>query len=196
MHVIIYKLFNEILKDRLKNNVFTTEDSVRYSFFAALLRQPSFDPKDIIVENPHNRVKNAKVDTYIQNYEGKEVIIEFKYDRVIPSGKNAPRPKKAGKHFNDMARLLSFATSLPAIRLFVYLTDSEMASYLRNPSNGLTEYFEMIPKSTIEIDEGFFKSKSRTFQASSGGFIKASIHCDWASKLPKNHELRIYNISQ
>ena len=192
----IYKSFNEILKKRLQNNVFTTEDSVRYSFFAALLRQPSFDPNDIIMEYPHNRIKNAQVDTYIPNYKGKEVIIEFKYDRKIPSGKNAPRPQKAGKHFNDMSRLLDFGTILPATRLFVYLTDNEMASYLRNPSNNLADYFDMIPKSRLEIDEGFFRNKSKTFQSSSGGVFKAIIHCDWASQLPQTHELRIYNISQ
>ena len=123
----VYKAFNEILKNRLQNNVFTTEDSVRYSFFVALLLERSFDPNDIIMEYPHNRIKKAQVDTYIPNYDGKEVIIEFKYDRAIPSGKNAPRPQKAGRHFNDMSRLLDFSTSLPAIRLFIYLTDSEMA---------------------------------------------------------------------
>ena len=63
----------------------------------------TFDPNDIIMEYPHNRIKNAQVDTYIPNYEGKEVIIEFKYDRALPSGKNAPQPQKAGKHFNDMS---------------------------------------------------------------------------------------------
>lgn len=193
----IYKSFNEILKNRLQDNVFTTEDSVRYSFFAALLRGPSFDPNDIIMEYPHNRINKAQVDTYIPNYDGKEVIIEFKYDRAIPSGKNAPRPQKAGKHFNDMSRLLDFSTSLPAIRLFVYLTDSEMASYLRNPSNNLVDYFDMIPKSRLEIDEGFFRNKSKTFQSSSsGGVLKAIIHCDWTSQLPQGHELRIYNITQ
>jgi len=191
----VYKSFNEILKKRLQNNVFTTEDSVRYSFFAALLRQPSFDPNDIIMEYPHNRIKKAQVDTYIPNYEGKEVIIEFKYDRAIPSGKNVPRPQKAGKHFNDMSRLLDFDTSLPATRLFVYLTDSEMASYLRNPSNNLVAYFDMIPKSRLEIDEAFFRNKSKTFQRSSGGVLKAIINCDWTSQLPHSHELRIYNIS-
>jgi len=192
----VYKSFNEILKKRLQNNVFTTEDSVRYSFFAALLRQPSFDPNDIIMEYPHNRIKKAQVDTYIPNYEGKEVIIEFKYDRAIPSGKNVPGPQKAGKHFNDMSRLLDFDTSLPAIRLFVYLTDSEMVSYLRNPSNNLVAYFDMVPKSRFEIDEAFFRNKSKTFQSSSGGVLKAIINCDWTSQLPHSHELRIYNISQ
>ena len=197
MDEYIYKSFNEILKNRLQNNVFTTEDSVRYSFFAALLREPSFDPKDIILEYPHNRINKAQVDTYIPNYYGKEVIIEFKYDRAIPSGSNAPRPQKAGKHFNDMSRLLDFSTSLPAIRLFVYLTDSEMASYFRNPSNNLVDYFDMIPNSRLEINKGFFRNKSKTFQSSSGGgVLKAIIHCDWTSQLPQGHELRIYNITQ
>ena len=45
--------------------MFTTEDSIRYSFFAALMQSEGVSPSDVIQEFPHTKIMNAKVDTYI-----------------------------------------------------------------------------------------------------------------------------------
>ncbi|MBU2054964.1 MAG: hypothetical protein KKC25_08290 [Proteobacteria bacterium] len=196
MNQEIYKAFNDELFTRLEKNTFTTEDSVRYTFFASLLKHTALATHDIVLECPHNTFDGAKIDTYLPDYDGREVIIEFKYDRAIPSGKNSPRPQKAGKHFNDINRLLSFKTSLPAMRLFIYLTDDEMASYMRNPSNNLVEIFDLKPGNQINLDQLFFNNKSATFQKEAGEAFKASIRCEWSGTLPRNHELRIFRIDK
>jgi hypothetical protein len=196
MNQKIYKAFNDELFTRLEKNTFTTEDSVRYTFFANLMKHTALATHDIVLEFPHNTLDGAEIDTYLPSYDGNEVIIEFKYDRAIPSGKNSPRPQKAGKHFNDMKRLLDFKTSLPAMRLFIYLTDDEMASYMRNPSNNLVDYFDLKPGNQIKVDQLFFNNKSATFQNAAGGVFMASIRCEWSGTLPKKHELRICRIDK
>ena len=72
--------------------------------------------------------------------------IEFKYDRTIPSEKNAPRTQKAGKIFNDLRRL----AMLDAKGVFVYLTDREMGTYLSNPANGLSDFFLLLRASSSD----------------------------------------------
>ncbi|VGO17454.1 hypothetical protein PDESU_06050 [Pontiella desulfatans] len=194
MNEAIYSSFDNYLTQRLSNHVFTTEDSVRYSFFASLLKNTSLQPYDIVMEFPHNHRQNARVDTYIPNYEEKEVVIEFKYDRANPGGKNAPRPQKAGKHFNDMCRLLEFQTRLPALRFFIYLTDGEMTAYLSNGKNKLDTYFGLGTGEELKIGEDFLNNKCKTFQKSTGRMPNGIIKCVWKNRLPENHELRIYKM--
>jgi hypothetical protein len=196
MNQEIYKAFNNELSSRLQKNVFTTEDSVRYTFFHALMKHTSLAAHEIVLEFPHIALKGAEIDTYLPNYKGTEIIIEFKYDKAIPSGRNSPRTQKAGKHFNDMKRLLDFKNSLPAVRLFIYLTDDEMVSYMRNPGNNLAEFFDLKPCNQITVDQSFFNNKSSTFTNAAGGVFTAYIRCEWSTTLPKEHELRIYRIDK
>ncbi len=92
--------------------------------------------------------------------------MEFKYDRKIPSGKNAPRPQKAGKLFNDMSRLLRYDETGVCIHIFIYLTDDEMANYMQNPNNNLSEFFKLQKEQKFIIDATFFNNKSITFHNS------------------------------
>jgi hypothetical protein len=133
MNAAIFSAFSNHLQLRLSKGIYTTEDSVRYSFFAAVLANTSLSPADIVLEFPHNTICGAEIDTYIPVFNAGEVIIEFKYDRAIPSKKNPPLTQKAGKLFGDIRRLLAFRTVLPApLRLFVYLTDQHMATHMTN----------------------------------------------------------------
>ena len=75
-----YKTFNDQLFTRLEKNTFTTEDSVRYTFFACLMKHTALATHDIVLEFPHNTLDGAEIDTYLPDYLGSEVIIEFKYD--------------------------------------------------------------------------------------------------------------------
>ena len=93
----IYTEFDALLRTRLQNSIFTTEDSVRYTFYASLLTKGGLKPENVVLEQPHNAINAAEIDTYIPHYAATSVVIEFKYDRSIPSGKNAPRPPKGGK---------------------------------------------------------------------------------------------------
>jgi len=171
-----------------------TEDGVRYSFFNSVIAVAGLTPSQIYLEYPHNTIKGAKIDTYIPHFNGHEVAVEFKYDRAIPSGKNSPRPQKAGKLFNDMRRLLEFKLQDNALRLFVYLTDDEMAGYMRNVGNNLAEFFGVSQGSSLVVAPAFFTNKSATFQKSCGNCFNATLTCAFAASLPIGHELRIFEI--
>jgi hypothetical protein len=192
----IYRLFNQELGIRLENDVYTNEDSVRYTFFGILVRDIHLALDHLVLEFPHETIRGAKIDAYFPDFQGKEVIIEFKYDRAIPSGSNSPRPQKAGMLFNDMKRLLAFKTSLPAMRLFIYLTDDEMIRYMRNPKNNLVNFVDLKPGNQLRVDGSFFENKSSTFKDAAGGVFTARMTCDWSEKLPKQHELRIFRVDK
>ena len=187
--------FSSLLKERL-GEVFTTEDSVRYTFFLALMKTSHISHKDVILEYPHPNIPNARIDTYIPSFQQKNgLVIEFKYDRKIPSGKNVPRPQKAGKIFYDIYRLIQFDINPNEEKWFIYLTDDEMANYLKNQRNLLDDFFELQIGKTLTVDKDYFLSKSMTFQNSVGHSFCTGLLCIWRDSLPAGHELRIYKIS-
>jgi len=192
----IYQAFYNHLKDRLEKKVFTTEDSVRYSFFAALLSSTRLTPSNIVLEYPHEGIPGAEVDTYIPQYDGHEVIIEFKYDRAMPGGGNLPRTQKAGSLFKDIGRLTLFiprSQSKPT-RLFIHMTDGEMATYMGNAGNGLDTYFNLPVGSCLRVDLPFFQNKAAVFQRSAGQPFKATLIGRFSGELPNRHFLRIFEI--
>jgi hypothetical protein len=192
----VLEKFSILLRNRLGSKILSTEDSIRYTFFAALLKKTNIASNEIIFEYPHPKISGAKIDTYIPStLERRGLILEFKYDREIPSGKNSPRPQKAGKLFNDIYRLTKFDVDPRATLWFIYLTDSEMATYLRNERNGLVDFFELPFGSILRVDEKYISSKSSTFQGAVGGFFNADIKSIWTEEMPNRHMLRIYEIS-
>ena len=46
----IYRNFSQYLLRRISNGIYTTEDSVRYTFFAAILNGTALGPEDIILD--------------------------------------------------------------------------------------------------------------------------------------------------
>ena len=156
----ILQSFGKLLSVRLQKGVYTTEDSVRYTFFAALNNVARLNPEDIIIEYPHPTIKRAMIDTYVPRLEGETLAVEFKYDRQIPSGKNMPRPQKAGALLRDVARLSRIHDPNKLRLLFVYLTDSEMAAYLSNPANGLADFFLLKPGRNLTVDHAYLAPRS------------------------------------
>ena len=55
----IIKRFSDLLFSRLDKDVFTTENSVRYTFFAALQESGQFQPVDAILEFPHPDIERG-----------------------------------------------------------------------------------------------------------------------------------------
>ena len=191
----VLEQFSTLLKRRL-GIVYTTEDSVRYTFFVALLKQTNIAPHEVILEYPHPKIPRAEVDTYVPStQERKGLILEFKYDREIPSHTNSPRPQKAGKLFNDIYKLTRFDADPDATLWLIYLTDGEMANYLRNAHNGLVDFFELPVGEVLKIDENYISSKSATFKGDIGGSTTVDIECIWNEEMPNQHEVRVYEIS-
>ncbi len=128
----VFATFAGMLRTRFERGVHTTEDSIRYTFFAALLTQPTIKPHEVVHEFPHPQLPGAEIDTFMPAYDGKTVAIEFKYDRAIPSGAAIPRPLNAGELFRDIWRLSQLKTATEAERFLVYCTDPIMRRYFRS----------------------------------------------------------------
>ena len=155
-----------LLDRRLTLDVFTTEDSIRYTFFAALLDQGT-PAEQVVLEWPHPMIPGARIDTVVTDDGGQPVAaIEFKYDRAGPGAASQPRPQKAGAAFADLRRLAVLA--VPHERYFVYATDRELARYLASPRNGLHEVFQLDVGAQLEVDAGYFVGRSATFLGALG----------------------------
>lgn len=189
-------LFVSLLDERLSTGVFTTEDSVRYTFFHALLRTEVCQHTDVILEAPHPTLQRAEIDTLIIGSANlPSTALEFKYHRMIPSGASQPRPMKAGGVFNDIFRLARIPDQIAKKRYLVYLTDSEMASYLRNPRNGLDAFFGLGGGQSLALTSDFFSARPKTFQKE---VRNSQTECTVVGlvkrQLSKEHALRIFEI--
>src|SRR5919106_2020765 len=134
--------FTRLLRRRLGEGVHTTEDSVRYLMFAALL-DLGYDPNAVVIEAQHPNLDRARIDTVLLAGDSMPFeAIEFKYDRAGPGGYNQPRPQKAGAALADVRRLAMI--ELPR-RWFIHLVDDEMAAYLSSDANGLSRIWRSTP---------------------------------------------------
>ncbi len=188
----VFDRFGELLLARLDGDAFTTEDSVRYTFFAALLEKGGIECHNVIMEYPHPSIPGAEVDTWIPSFDGSGLAIEFKYDRDIPSGRNTPRTQKAGKVFHDLYRLGKIEPRVR--RIFIYLAGPEMAGYFGNPTNGLSNFFLLPSGKSLVIDSAFLSGKSATFSASAGEIPNVVVTALYGRNLPRLHHVRGYEV--
>ena len=168
----VFTDFAGLLETRLVRAVPTTEDSVRYKLFASLLRN-GVEPDEVVLEFPHPAIPRAKVDTWLPDFEGTPVAIEFKYDRDPPSGTNLPKTQKAGALFADLRRLQLLSDRAAAY--LAYLTTNDMDVYFNNPRHGHRELYELPPGHSLEIGESYFVDKPATFVGAAGRPFGASI---------------------
>ncbi len=83
----ILTYFESLLEERFKIDKNISEDTIRYLFFSSAILSDSAKPNDIFLEYPHPQIEKAKIDTYINfKNEKQDWVIEFKFDREIPSG--------------------------------------------------------------------------------------------------------------
>jgi hypothetical protein len=187
-------LFADLLERRLKRGVFTTEDAVRYTFFVALIQTLNLQPEEIILEQDHGTIAGARIDTWIPSFDGCAYAIEFKYDRPIPSGKNAPLTQKAGQAVKDIFRLAKIDAALKAEAVFVYLAMREMAGYFSNPNNGLADLFRLNTRSSLCIDRGYLANRPDTLRRSAGEITPCTATSFCSRELSGAHQLRIFGI--
>jgi hypothetical protein len=188
--------FSNFLRVRLNVNVHTTERDITYTFFASLVKFGYYEPHEILLEYDHPR--GGKVDTYIPSNNGKNgLVMECKYDRRIPSNNSSPKTQKAGKIFNDLFRLASFANEQNVIKWFIYLTDDEMMGYFNNPANNLYDFFNLAQGSVLIIDNDYLNSKPQTFikQITIYDIDKINITCVFDSNLPASHKIKIFEVA-
>jgi hypothetical protein len=190
------KVFATLLNERLVAGTYTTEDSVRYTFFHALLSSGVCGHTDVALELPHPTIRRAKIDTLITTRaDAPSVALEFKYDRIIPSGRNLPRTRKAGAVFKDLFRLARVPEPTAKVKYFVYLTDSKMASYFRNPDNGFRDFFELDGGQSFALTPAFVAARTETFQKEIGANqITCTAIGVFSREVSNEHSLRIYEV--
>lgn len=191
----VFAEFGRLLGERLSLDVRTTEDTIRYTFYYALMSSGGVRHTDLTLEYPHPALSGAKIDTLLNPGSGREsVAFEFKYDRANPGGANQNRTQRAGKALNDLFRLAKFREA--ALKYFVYVTDDEMAGYFRNRVNRLHELFELAEGAEYAIDAGNFQGFAQTLTTTIEPLLTECIVTGaFATDLPANHCLRIFRIA-
>lgn len=188
--------FQGQLQERLAREGKLTEDSVRYSLYASLQQSRGIANSEIQIEYEHPRIKGARIDSFLPaSPEHPAAAWELKYDRTIPSGKNQPRSNKAGALVNDFLRLAAFDETECFERVVIYLTDSEMATYFRNPKNGFAPLFDLAPGQSFRIDGCFVGARARSVKNK----VRAPISTCFAvaklaASLHRDHHLRLYEV--
>jgi hypothetical protein len=168
--------FSRLLCERLSLGIPTTEDTIRYTLYVALTTSGGLKHTDLTLEYPHPALPGAKVDTVISAAAGRgSAAFEFKYDRANPGGSNQNRTQRAGKALIDLFRLVKVPAEVAAAKYFVYVTDSEMAGYFRNPANRLHELFELAEGAQHALGPGSFQGYSRTLIALAGPFASECV---------------------
>jgi hypothetical protein len=188
--------FGRLLDERLSLGILTTEDTIRYTLYVALMTS-GLKHTDITLEYPHPTIAGAKVDTVIRGADDrKSVAFEFKYDRANPGGSNQNRTQRAGNALIDLFRLVRVPDEIAAVKYFVYVTDAEMAGYFRNPANRLDALFELAAGAEYLVGTESFQRFSRTLkemvQPLASECIVARV---FAADLPASHCVRIFRVS-
>ncbi len=191
--ITIFEEFGKLLDERFKRGVVTTEDSVRYTFFAALLKS-GVTPDQVLMEYPHPAIDRAKIDTWLPSYNEGSIALEFKYDRDPPGGKNQPKTQKAGHVFKDLRRQTLLAKEVGVRSYFVYVTSEEMAVYFRNQNNGHAKFWELENGQETSIDEQYLSNKPKTFLNVLGGVFQAKVVGVFHSSLSGGNYLRAYEV--
>jgi len=194
----IFSSFSTLLEERLKAGVFTTEDSVRYTFFQALTQGDHYQHTDIVLEYPHPEIDRAQIDTLINAKDTlSSMAFEFKYDRRNPSNTNQNRTQRAGAVFKDLFRLGRIPDNTAEKKYFIYLTDDEMAVYFRNPRNGFAKFFALRFGKSFNIDSKFVLGRARTFLDVVRPYqIDCKATGAFRSNLSQIHVLRIFDIQR
>ncbi len=189
----VFEEFGRLLEERFRREVITTEDSVRYTFFAALLKS-GVSPEQVVLEFPHPAIDRAKIDTWLPIYKSGSIAIEFKYDRDPPGGNNQPKTQKAGAVFKDFRRQALVASAVGVRSYVVYVTSEEMAVYFRNPNNGHSRLWGLEHGSDMIIDERYLLDKPQTFLRALGVSFKAKVVGVFRSDLSGGNYLRAYEV--
>jgi len=189
----IFDKFAKLLDERFGLGVVTTEDSVRYTFFSALLEE-GVKPHEVVLEYPHPAIERAKIDTWLPLYKEGSVAFEFKYDRDPPGGKNQPKTQKAGYVFKDLHRQVQVAKGVGIRSYFIYVTSEEMAIYFRNQNNGYADFWDLKQGEKLKIDESYFSNKPNTFMNTLGGIFQASVVGAYSCALQGSNYLRAYEV--
>src|SRR5439155_6826825 len=157
--------FSAMLRARFTAGVFTTEDSVRYTFYSAASLYGGIRHTEVVLEFPHPVIEDARIDTIINGCGGTRLdcnrvqVRPGQPWRVKPE-QNATSGVGVGGHFPPRKD----SDGDCAQRYFIYVTDSEMAAYFKNPANRLCEFFDLSASRALPLGAAAFLGFSQTFR--------------------------------
>ena len=193
---LTFQKFAELLDTRFSKDVFTKEDSIRYTFFYATCLELGLGPEDIILESVHPNIEGAEIDMLIpEKKDCPELVFEFKYD--VKRRSNSPRPLKAGHLFADIFRLFLYKKEHQKSKCFlIYVTDFEQANYLSKEENRLDDFFNLLTSQTLQINLDYVNNHSDTFvnAAKAYGIHECKISSCLNLDLSNSHYVRIFEI--
>jgi hypothetical protein len=191
----IFERFAMFLRERLQLGLFTAEDSIRYTFYAALLSS-GLRHTDLILEYPHPDMPGAEIDTIIRpGGQLQSVALEFKYDRANPGGTSQNRTQRAAAALVDMFRLARVPSSLANVKYFVYVTDAEMFGYFKNPANQLRDLFDVSGAQRLTLGLSVFHGHPKTFVSRIAPFVcDCELSGAFAAELSFEHHLRAFEV--
>lgn len=189
-----FERYAEFLKERLASKQHLTEDSVRYSFFSALLETTDIKQHEIVLELPHPELEKKEIDTHVLPAEGRAAYyIEFKFHRA--SNSSSPKPQKAGSLFKDFGRL-STVKSDGARCLVVYLTDGEMAKYFDKHQEAYSGFWSKPVGGSFSYDDDFLSKTRDTVRNVCGDVHHADVTVAFSASLPEDFQLRVFEINK
>ena len=190
----IWSKFSELLKERFSKDVHSTEDSIRYLFFYTLTNHGNFTPNEIIVEQPHPNMQDARIDAFIpQSKDTQSLAFEFKYHKERK--RTSPTSNSSAKLFKDMFRLKSFEEDDKKIdRYLVYVTNIVTHNYLENRKGILKKWYTSYGEE-VRIDESELESRAGTqWHKKLGPIHPCTVKNIFKSELPGNRFLIITQI--
>ena len=189
-----YEKFASYLQDRLSTGQHLTEDSVRYSFFLAVLETTDIKQHEMILELPHPKFPGKEIDTYIASAATRpELFFEFKFHRAAKS--NSPKPQKAGSLFKDISRLASLVSGNKHC-IVVYLTCSEMARYFAKHQAAYSNFWGQPTGGSFAFDSLFVSNTTDTFRKASGELHGARVHVEFSATLKDEYHIRVLNVGE
>ena len=193
---LTFQKFADLLDTRFSKDVFTKEDSIRYTFFYATCLELGLGPEDIILESVHPNIEGAEIDMLIpENKDYPELVFEFKYD--VKRSSTSARTAKAGHLFADIFRLFLYKKEHQKSKCFlIYVTSLEQANYLSKEKNRLNNFFNLPTGQTLQINSDYVKNHVDTFvnAASTYGIHECKILSCLNMDLENSHYVRIFEI--
>ena len=193
---LTFQKFAELLDTRFSKDVFTKEDSIRYTFFYATCLELGLGPEDIILESVHPNIEGAEIDMLIpENKDYPELVFEFKYD--VKRSSTSARTSKAGHLFADIFRLFLYKKEHQKSKCFlIYVTSLAQANYLSKERNRLDDFFNLPTGQTLQINSDYVKNHADTFvnAAKAYGIHECKILSCLNMDLENSHYVRIFEI--
>jgi hypothetical protein len=171
--------------------VYTSEDSVRYSFFSALLQEAYARPEEIVLDYPLLDPQGT-LEMYIGPSPNRPVMMaDFRYSRPVPARDDRPRLLFAAQVLGDLARLAGIGLR-SADRLLVLLLTRETITYLKHPSRGLCCLCWLHTGEECVLGrDGISPSQTALRRAVPRAFPGLNAEMLVAADLPRDHQIRV-----